>query len=291
MVNGGIVGAQITTRGNLKTRFIHSSQITALGDVIVEREMIDSKIETNGALIAIPAGKIFTSQVTAKRGISANQIGSKASKPCALTIGVDTLTKNAIKKMTQEVSAKEEEKRKIDMAIERLTQGLRQVNENIVKYVQIQDQAKIQQQTYQNTIKELKAGGDSAKLSQAERELKKLEEKMKSWEEPLKKLMGQQELVADKVTTLQIQAENSDLAIQGLNSQIQKTMDEGQEKETAPLKVLKEIYSGTTIEGRHATLFLKESLVGALVKETKVTRLSSEGNELTEWEMQMSSLP
>jgi uncharacterized protein (DUF342 family) len=290
VVDGGLIGAKIITRGNLKTRFIHSSQITALGDVVVEREVIDSKIETNGALIAIPAGKIFTSQITAKRGISANQIGSKASKPCTVTIGVDTLTKNTIKKMTEEVSAKEEEKKKITIAIERLTLGLRQAKENIVKYVQIQDQAEIQQQTYQKMIEELKTGGDSAKLSQAKRELKKIEDKMKSWEEALKKLMEQQDQVTDTISTLQIQAENLDTGIQGLNSQIHRTMDDSLNKETAPVKVLKQIYSGTTLEGFHSTLLLKESLESVLVKETKITQVSPEGNETSEWSMQISSL-
>jgi uncharacterized protein (DUF342 family) len=290
VVDGGLVGAKVKTRGNLKTRFIHSSQIIALGDVVVEREVIDSKIETNGALIAIPAGKIFTSQITAKRGISANQIGSKASRPCALTVGVDTLTKNTIKKMTGEISAKEEEKKRINTAIERLTLGLREAKENIVKYVQIQDQAKIQQQTYQRIIEELKSGGDPAKLTHAERELKKIEDKMKNREEPLKKLMEQQNHITDKISTLQIQAENLDSAIQGLNSQIQKTMDDSLNKEIPPVKVLKQIYAGTLLEGCHSSLVLKESLEGVLVQETKNINSSPEGKESSEWNMQISSL-
>lgn len=290
VVDGGLVGAKIITRGNLKTRFIHSSQITALGDVVVEREVIDSKIETNGALIAIPAGKIFTSQVTAKRGISANQIGSKASKPCAVTVGVDTLSKNTIKKMTGEISAKEEEKKRINTAIERLTLGLRGAKENIVKYVQIQDQAKIQQQTYQKMIEELKSEGDTDKLSHAKRELKKIEDKMKNWEEPLKKLMEQQNQVTDKISTLQIQAENLDSAIQGLNSQIQKTMGDSLDEEIPPVKVLKHIYAGTILEGCHSSLVLKESLEGVLVKEAKNINTSPEGKESSEWNMQISSL-
>ena len=290
VVDGGIVGAKVMTRGNLKTRFIHSSQITTLGDVVVEREAIDSKIETNGALIAVPAGKIFTSQITAKRGISANQIGSKASKPCSLTIGVDTLTKNTIKKMNGEISAKEEEKKRIDTAIERLTQGLRQMKENIDNYVQNQDHAKIQQQAYKNLIEELKASNDLAKLSQAERELKRIEDKMKEWQEPMAKLMVQRNQIMDKISILQIQAENLDSAIQGLNSQIQKTVDDSLHKEIPPLKVLKNIYAGTILEGCHSSLVLHESLEGVQVKEAKITKTSPEGNESSGWIMQISSL-
>ena len=290
VVDGGIVGAKVMTRGNLKTRFIHSSQITTLGDVVVEREAIDSKIETNGALIAVPAGKIFTSQITAKRGISANQIGSKASKPCSVTIGVDTLTKIAIKKMNGEISAKKEEKKRIDTALERLTQGLRQMKENIDNYVQNQDHAKIQQQAYKNLIEELKASNDLAKLSQAERELKRIEDKMKEWQEPMAKLMVQRNQIMDKISILQIQAENLDSAIQELNSQIQRTVDDSLPKEIPPLKVLKNIYAGTILEGCHSSLVLHESLEGVQVKEAKITKTSPEGNESSGWIMQISSL-
>ena len=290
VVDGGLVGAKIITRGNLKTRFIHSSQITALGDVVVEREVIDSKIETNGALIAIPAGKIFTSQITAKRGISANQIGSKASKPCSLTIGIDTLAKNTIKKMNEEISAKGEEKKKIDTAIERLTQGLRQAKENIDHYVQNQDQAKIQQQSYRDLIEELKASNDLSNLSQAERELKRIEGKMKDWQDPIAKLMVQRNQITDKISTLQIQAENLDSAIQGLNSQIQKTVDDSLHEEVSPVKVLKHIYAGTILEGCHSSLVLHESIMGVHFQEAKTTKISPEGNEFTAWSMQISSL-
>ena len=67
-------------------------------------------------------------------------------------------------------------------------------------------------------------------------------------------------------------------------------MDDSLNKETAPVKVLKQIYAGTTLEGFHSTLLLKESLEGVLVKETKIIHVSPEGNETSEWSMQISSL-
>lgn len=291
VVDGGIRGAKIFTKGNLKTRFIHSSQITALGDVIVEREVIDSKIETNGALIATPAGKIFTSQVAAKRGVSANQIGSETSKPCTLTTALDTPTKNTIKKLTQEICANEEENKRINVSIEKLTLDLRQVKENIVKYAQIQEQAKIQQHSFKKTIEELKAENNSTKLAQTERELEKIEDEMKSLEAPLQKLMEQQDQIMDKMSTLKLQVEQLDNVIQGLQKEIQRTIDDFQEKETPALKVLKKIYSGTTLVGANSSLILEETLEGVVIKEIKITRVTPEGKEVCEYNMQISPFP
>lgn len=286
VVDGGIVGANILTRGNLKSRFIHSSQISAFGDVMVEREVIDSKIETNGALIAVPGGKIFTSQVIAKKGISANQIGSKSSKPCLLTIGVDTLTKNAIKVLSLEISAKTEEKKKLDSSIERLTQGLRQIKEEIEKYAQVQEQASNQQQSLRKIMEDSQEGVTPARLSQAERELKKLESKIKSTEESVQKLLSQQEKITDKNYSLEILAEKLDNEIQMLQTQLQNAKEDFQKKEIPPLKVLRHIFSGTMLEGCYSSLVVRDSLTSALFRETKVIRLTPEGEEKSEWIIQ-----
>ncbi len=285
VVNGGIVGSKVTTRGNLKTRFIHSSQIAVLKDIIVESEIIDSKIETNGALIAVPSGKLFTSQITAKKGIAASQIGSKTSKPCTLAIGVDSLTRITVKNLEKEIAEKTEEKKFIKASLDRLTQGLRQLEENIIKTVQVQDQAR-----QQYSLKK-KMPTNPSQQPQAKLELQKLEEKVKSLEEPLQKLMVQQEQVMDKIEACKIRGEEVDGLICELEKQMQKALEAAGTKEFPPLKVTNEIYSGTILDGCHCSLTLKETREGALIKETKALHPSGEGSVSASWEMQISALP
>ncbi len=86
--DGGIYGSNIKVGGNMKASHIHNCTIELLGDLVVKKEIFDSNIEVNGRCL-INEGKIITSNIDAKKGIDAFDIGSAASKPCRLTIGID----------------------------------------------------------------------------------------------------------------------------------------------------------------------------------------------------------
>jgi uncharacterized protein len=65
VVNGGVIGATIKTDGNVQARHIHDAAIEALGDVVVEKEIIDSRIQIGGACI-LNSGHILSSSIAAK---------------------------------------------------------------------------------------------------------------------------------------------------------------------------------------------------------------------------------
>jgi uncharacterized protein len=65
VVNGGVIGATIKTDGNVQARYIHDAAIEALGDVVVEKEIIDSRIQIGGACI-LNSGHILSSSIAAK---------------------------------------------------------------------------------------------------------------------------------------------------------------------------------------------------------------------------------
>jgi hypothetical protein len=290
VVNGGIIGGKVICRGNLKTRFIQSSQVEAGGDVIVEREIIDSKVETRGAIIAQPAGRILASRILATKGVTATQIGSESSKPCVLTVGVDSRLQSLIKKLQEEVAAKEKEQKKLKASIEVLNQASYRLKEDIVKFIQIQDRAAVEQRSCKKTMEELKAKNDVAKLAQIQKEMEKLEEKKKGAEEPLSKLMDKEDQIMEKITALQSQITDSESAIQDLQNEIARTMEESQKKEIAPIRVLKEIFPGTVLEGCHSRLIVKENSLRTLIKETQKNDLSPEGNSSSSWEFQFYPL-
>jgi uncharacterized protein (DUF342 family) len=290
-VDGGIIGATVSSRGNLKCRFIDASHITAGGDVIVESEVIDSKIETNGALIVTPAGRILASQVMAKKGVAAAQIGSETSKPCTLTIGVDSNTKRIVKTLEEEISKKEEEKKKVEKNLERISSASLQLSENILKWTHIKAQTTLEQSSIKEKLEELKQENNPTRLAQAKWNLQNIEHKLTSTEDTLKKLQDQQDQVMQTTSALQSVIQELDSAIQGLRSEIRSKLEGGQLKEKPTVKVTKAIYDGTTVEGLHSTLVLKESLPDTLIREEKVKIISPEGEETFEWQMKWTSHP
>jgi hypothetical protein len=290
VVNGGIIGAKVVCRGNLKTRFIQSSQIEAGGDIIVEREIIDSKIEAHGAVIAQPAGKILSSRILATKGVTATQIGSESSKPCVLTVGVDAYLQSLIKKMQEEIAAKEGEQKKLKASIEVLHQASYRLKEDIVKWVQIQDRAGIEQRSCRKKMEELMQKNDPSKVAQARRELEKLEEKVRNAEEPLKKLMEKEDLIMEKISGLQTQIKDLDSVIDTIRSEMKKALEESQKKEIPTIRVIEKVFPGTTLESGHCTAVLKDAYHQVMIKETLHTDVSAEGNSISSWGMQVYPL-
>ena len=291
VVNGGIIGGKVICRGNLKTRFIQSSQIEAGGDVIVEREIIDSKIETQGAVIAKPTGRILASRIVATKGVMAAQIGSPSSKPCFLTVGIDAHLQSLIKKIQGEIAVKEAEKKKLKASVEVLNQAAYKLKEEVVKWVQVRDQLAAEQRTCKKKIEDLNEKNDPAGLAQAQRELEKVEQKVKIAEEPLQKLKAKENLITEKTTPLQSQLKELEETVESLQGEIKKIREESHKKGIATVQVSKEIFPGTILEGCHSKLVLQDSQYQSLIKETLNKELSPEGNHTTSWGMQFYPLP
>jgi hypothetical protein len=121
--------------------------------------------------------------------------------------------------------------------------------------------------------------------------MEKLEEKKKSAEEPLRKLMEKEDQLMEKAAALRAKITESESAIQDLQDEIARTMEECQKKEIAPIRVLKEIFSGTVLEGCKSRLTVKENLYRTLIKEAPKNDLSPEGNSYASVEFQFYPLP
>jgi uncharacterized protein len=284
-VDGGIIGAHVSSRGNVKCKFIDASHIVTTGDVVVESEVIDSKIETNGALIVTPAGRILASQVMAKKGVAAAQIGSETSKPCTLTIGVDTHARRVVTTLQEEISKKEEEKTQAKKNLERISSASLQMSETILKWTHIKDQTILEQSSMKEKLEELEQEKNPTRQAQTRRNLHEIEHKLASVEDTRRKLQDQQEQLIQTSSALQSVVQELDSAIQGHHSEIRARLEQGQLKEKATVKVTKAIYDGTTVEGIHSTLVLKDTLLETLIREEKVRLVSPEGEETFEWQM------
>jgi hypothetical protein len=291
VVNGGIIGAKVFCRGNLKTRFIQSSQVEVGGDVIVEREIIDSRVESRGSVIAQPAGKIIASRILATKGMTVTQIGSPASKPCVLTVGVDSRHETLIKNLQEQVAAKEGERKRLKASIEVLDEGSSQLQEEIVRRTQVRDRASIEQRSCQKRVEARKKKDDLLQLAQVQREMEKLEEKEKSAEETLRQLTEKQNQFSEKVAALQSKMDETENALLDLQDEVARTVDEFQRKEIGPIRVMEEIFAGTVLEGCHSKLKVKENHRHALIKETDKNALVKEENISPFWEFHFQPLP
>jgi len=90
-VYGGIIGAEgstIEAGGSVHTRYILEADLRAEDDIIVQREIVNSKVKTRGA-ISIPRGRIVGGELEALGGIEAGQTGSGGNVETLLVVGTD----------------------------------------------------------------------------------------------------------------------------------------------------------------------------------------------------------
>ena len=118
-IGGGGEGKKITVGGAVHAKFILDSDIEAGGDVIVEREIVQSTIKTRGSL-TILNGRIIGGEITAMGGIVVGQTGSSAGVFTVLTAGVDFYLEREIAEMQAEIATIEESRSKIQTGLRQM---------------------------------------------------------------------------------------------------------------------------------------------------------------------------
>lgn len=85
-VEQGITGARIRANGNIRAAFIKNCHIVCAGEVIIEKEIIDSEIVVGGCCFV--KGAILSSTICSGNSIGAVTIASGSGGPSSLEIGM-----------------------------------------------------------------------------------------------------------------------------------------------------------------------------------------------------------
>ena len=287
LVDGGIIGAKIFCKGNLKARYISSAQIETLGDVIVEGEVVNSKIETNGALIAhLPSSKILSSHISARKGVEAYQVGSESSHSCEIFIGSNGATKKYVTKLAAEIAAHQGEQQKLMEPAEKLSQQSALLAGEIGKVTQQRDRALVAHQACKKRIEEFKRKKDRAQAVRAEQELRGLVEQIRTAEASVQDLKHRQDEVSGKASLLSKKIAESENAVKALVQESDLASNLPREEKDCPtVKIHGTLFEGTLISGHRASLRLKETIGKAFLREKRVTTTTPEGESESKWEM------
>jgi uncharacterized protein (DUF342 family) len=289
---GGIIGSKVKTNGSINVRYIEASTIRALGDIRVRDEVLHGDIEINGLLsMSSPAGKIISSTISARKGIEAAIIGSDASRPCTLIIGVDSQAKELSERLGLEIENRKKEQEACRKEIEKLKRESKNYDGQIAHLAQVQDRGILEQKSLKIQIEELGQKNELTRLTQAEWEYKNLELKIKAAEESLDQLMEQQDLVTETVLARQRAIKEQEQAIQGLNDQIEKIKKEANQENIKPfVKVQQGIHTGTMIKGKQASLIINADLKRGQFQERQATVSDESGQPVTFWEIALADL-
>lgn len=286
-VTGGIIGAAIHGDGNLKARYIHEARIHVLGDVVVEKEVIDSNITASGAFL-MERGKAFNSRISATMGIRTNQIGSEGSKPCTLTVGIDEGAQEKIRTLKTQKSILRTKQKKFEKVISKLQVLSADMHREIAEFAQVQDRGTLEQKALKEKFEEMTKAGDSGDVSHLAQRIEELDAEIRRADERLGKRMDQQDKVQRKIDELEGRLKEIESDIELLAEDMERIDEWSKSAGGSPsVKVGKTIYSNTTITGPHCTIRLRRNRECSLITEKQVRKPDSQ--ELV-WEMAVAPL-
>jgi hypothetical protein len=268
VVNGGVIGATIKTDGNVQARYIHDAAIEALGDVVVEKEIIDSRIQIGGACI-LNSGHILSSRIAAKKGVIANDIGSEMSKSCAFIIGVDKNVKQKISDLKTAINQRNDATRAFGDRLNTLKASLDELEKKIGIKVQRMDRATVEQRTCQKKIASLAHAADDDEAAGLHGRLELLATAIAKDEQELEALFNEQDRLSGLALDIRKKLGKIGAEIDELNSEMSGVIEwSDREKGMPEVRVKGTLHAGTTITGINAFVSVKQDMHGVIVRET-----------------------
>jgi uncharacterized protein (DUF342 family) len=269
--DGGIYGSTIKVGGNIKASHIHNCNIEILGDLVVKKEIFDSTIQSNGRCI-INEGKIITSNIDAKKGIEAFEIGSAASNPCRLTVGFDRKYESDLAACQTEMVELKSQKVHVEASLPGHQSQLAAIEANMVAITNEQESYLQQQRQFEEQLR-----GEGPNPVEDDEEKFMLEEM-------IVELVEKIDEIDTKKTNLQSEADKVRVKIIGVEKSL-KTLQTFIEKSLEKIELLEEsvkvdpglpvvkvsgtIYSKTQIIGPHKEMNIQEDMHKVRIAESK----------------------
>jgi len=278
-VAGGINEGKIYARGNVYAKFIHDSEIICMGDVYVQKEIVDSTIESSGAC-TITNGKLISSRVSAKMGVNVRNIGTQMATPSVIKVGHDVFTAKELKQSKDKVTKIKEEVLKLKEKKVDVKSRNTALQKEITELAHVQDRAQLQQREAANQDGngewEQKLKGLKTIVEDAELNLDHCFEKSEALEGVIKKIDSDIVALNEKLNILAEERSNLTRWSKDNPGKAQVLVDGA-------------ILSGTTIIGKHC-----EYTVDKMIRHVRITeilfRSDEAGGERTRYQMKSNPL-
>lgn len=284
-VSAGITDSTISTHGNIYAKFINHSNIMGFKDLTVSKEILDSTVMLSGTCLN-SAGHIISSQIVAKMGIEAGNIGTSSSTPITLAVGVEKHIEKLQDKVDKALEISVSKSDLLKNEIKTLEELDQELYEKISEKAHIQDRAQIDIQELKKNLSKLEKSNDMAKLQQISNEIKKLNKAARYSEQKLNTIFETQDNIAKKIERIKSQIK----LIEGKNKEfvIEKKALKEYSKKNRPralVTIAKTIIQESTIKGPHSSTIIKEDM-----SRCKIQELSSAEDGIRFYEMNIADL-
>lgn len=287
-VSLGIVDTQlVNVKGSVQAKYIHNSTINAFGDLIVQREIMDSVIQLSGACINT-SGTIIASQISANMGIDAGEIGTDSSSPAKLVVGVDEHTNRLVASAEGKMRINSEAAALLKREISTLEQEDAGLHGKISQHAHVQDRAQLDLQKIESKIGGLKASGNMAAYQKVKQAAKQLKLDAAQAEKKINSQFERQDAIALEISQKQARIKQFEMLNLALADEKKRLLEfSDRKKPLAQLKVGKKISSGTRVFGPNTSITLFNPDSRCRITEIKKNGQATHGIDF--YEMKISA--
>ncbi|MBI9084131.1 MAG: DUF342 domain-containing protein [Desulfobacterales bacterium] len=286
VVMGGIYESDIKCKDTLKVSHIHKSSIAAGDNLIVEREIFESNIETGGRCL-MGAGNIVASEIAAKKGIQVKNVGTEASKPSTLVVGIDHRRNLEVKNIRNKTSVLSKEKQRLAADIEALKRRGEKVNTALGEAAQEQDRHMVETRDLETQRDDPSVKNDNTKFKKIEKQLATLCSLNEQQDTVVDDLMAQDEEISEKLSALTSDLESTSHGLEQLDKEMKSLVTAmAEDPGIATVKVSGILTPRTTINGPKTTLTIREELRSVQIIETD----KPDAEERRKWRLEVMKL-
>jgi len=288
-VTGGINEGKIFARGNVYAKFIHNSEIVCMGNVIVQKEIVDTEVESSGSCV-VENGKIIASKITAKMGVKAQHIGTQMSVPGTIIVGHDVFTEKELEKIKENLGHLEKQAAHHQENKEKLKEENLALQKEITEFAHVQDRTQLKEREINSTIDSMQEEpANSETIDDFKQTIEQLRLNAQKAEEELDVRFEKSEEIEDLLKKedreIEILAKRREDFIEERTNLVQWSND----NPGKPLVVVQgTIMAGTLIRGKHC-----EKQVNELIRHSRIMEvLTSPENtqDKNAYEMQVSPI-
>ena len=281
---GGIYSTKGKVGGNVKASHIHNSSMRITGDLVVEKEVIGSTIEVNGRVI-LDRGKIIGSKITAKKGIQVRDVGTEASPPSELTVGVDRNYQRGMQACKETLDQLEAQEAELAQAEAQLRKQADDLSAELGEVAQLQDKYMLQMRQYDEKMNGPKAVTDEDERVMLVEMIAEFNQRQEAIDQQVKDLMVSEDAVRSQhKACLQSQAE-ARAKVEEIKREMVLLEEDLKNNPGLPvLKISGKVHARTVVAGLHKKLKLSQEMISVRVAESK----SESGSNA--WQIKISNL-
>lgn len=269
VVEKGIIGSKVETDGDVKARHIRDTEVDALGDVNIEKEVYESHIECNGTF-RIERGTIMGSTISAMKGLEAQELGSDASDPCTIITGIDNRLEKQITHLNMKIADREKQIEKLRTALEEILDKPGEIEDEINELAQKQDQLMRKGLSVKQTLKTFQQTNDQNNLKKVLTIAKALNIKLEQMQKEIDELSKKQEQYEEKISKSNEYITRIEKEIEEFHEDISSMLEMSKIRQPSEgVRVTGTVYDRTSIRGRNASMIVNGKLQRVIFQEIK----------------------